>query len=477
MKSRRMVGIPALGCALVGASFLVGNSLSCSSSSQSQAPPGDAGAGGDGAAGTIVIGVTLPLTGDLASLGKGQSQATQVAEAQLNANGGVLGQQISFRVVDDATDVKVATTNANQFIADGLPAVLGPSQSAQANAVVPLLYAAKVVEISSSVTSDSFTKQQPARDRFFFRTVPPFAVQAKVLGSLARNGPPLVAVAGLDAGASDGGAPSAGCTNMALVHYDDSFGNPFRDAYQDNFKALGGSIVVDVPVAQDPRQSYADAVAMIIAARPPVECVGLIATPQIGATFMRDYKAGIAADTSRDWSNVIVAAHNGLNKSDFITLGRVNPADPNSPTSAEGVYGTNVDSNPSTAEFNDFKNLFTARFPLPAGTTSLPGNAANQYDAAILIALAIQQAGTATDTVKIRDALFAVTGKGNTAYGPGKLREAFASIANGQPIDYVGASGNLNFDDFGNVVEDFIIWKVENGKFKVVAKVPASSIK
>jgi len=170
-----------------------------------------------------------------------------------------------------------------------------------------------------------------------------------------------------------------------------------------------------------------------------------------------------------------VAAHNGLNKSDFITLGRVNPADTTSPTSAEGVYGTNVDSNPATREFSDFKNLYTTRFPLPPDKTTLPGNTANQYDAAILVALAVAQAGTATDTVKLRDALFAVS-KSGKAYGPGQLREAFAAIANGDDIDYAGASGNCDFDDYGNVVGDFIIWKVQNGAFVTVKKVSASTI-
>jgi ABC-type branched-subunit amino acid transport system substrate-binding protein len=192
---------------------------------------------------------------------------------------------------------------------------------------------------------------------------------------------------------------------------------------------------------------------------------------------MRDYIAGTAADASRDWSKVLVAAHNGLDKSDFITLGRVDPANPSSPTSAEGVYGTDIDSNPSTTQFNDFKNIFTARYPLPAGTTTLPGNAANQYDAAIVLALAIQQAGTATDTTKIRDALFAVTNPSNSSYGPGQLREAFAAIVSGKAIDYEGASGAMNFDDYGNVVADFIIWKVQDGQFVTVEKIQSSSIK
>src|SRR5437899_2320832 len=73
----------ALANGLVGASALIlGMSLSCAKSEAPGAPGGPGPTGDDGGtAGPIVIGVTLPLTGDLASLGKAQSQATQVAEA------------------------------------------------------------------------------------------------------------------------------------------------------------------------------------------------------------------------------------------------------------------------------------------------------------------------------------------------------------------------------------------------------------
>ncbi|MGH7297893.1 MAG: hypothetical protein ACRELB_23335, partial [Polyangiaceae bacterium] len=114
------------------------------------------------------------------------------------------------------------------------------------------------------------------------------------------------------------------------------------------------------------------------------------------------------------------------------------------------------------------------------------------YDAAILLALAIQKAGTATDGSAIRDALVQVAGSSidagvpetdaaaTTASGPDRIVEALGAISKGEPVDYNGASGNCNFNALGNVKTDYVVWKVapQDGGygFSTVAEIPASSL-
>ena len=44
-------------------------------------------------------------------------------------------------------------------------------------------------------------------------------------------------------------------------------------------------------------------------------------------------------------------------------------------------------------------------------------------------------------------------------YTPAQLGDAFQAIEGGEDIDYKGASGNVDFDQNGNVRSGFIVWE------------------
>ena len=75
----------------------------------------------------------------------------------------------------------------------------------------------------------------------------------------------------------------------------------------------------------------------------------------------------------------------------------------------------------------------------------------------------------------MRDALFAVS-SGGRRYGPLQLGEALEAVRNGQNIDYHGASGSVDFDERGDVVANYIVWKVEGAEFKPVERIRASEL-
>jgi ABC-type branched-subunit amino acid transport system substrate-binding protein len=103
----------------------------------------------------------------------------------------------------------------------------------------------------------------------------------------------------------------------------------------------------------------------------------------------------------------------------------------------------------------------------------------NEYDAAVLVALAIQQAGGLNDPLKIRDAMFGVS-RGVTSspavFGPSQVAEALEAILQGQDINYNGASGHVDFTPSGDVVADFIVWQVNGGQFVTHARIPAAQL-
>src|SRR5690606_7325357 len=90
------------------------------------------------------------------------------------------------------------------------------------------------------------------------------------------------------------------------------------------------------------------------------------------------------------------------------------------------------------------------------------------YDAAFAIALAIEKAGEATGPA-IRSALRAVTNPPAEIILPGRWAKAVQLIRPGQDVQYVGASGPVDFDANGDVaVASNGIWSIRNGQIEFV---------
>jgi branched-chain amino acid transport system substrate-binding protein len=73
----------------------------------------------------IAIAVAGPITGQYASFGEQMRRGAEMAVADLNAAGGVLGQKLRLEVGDDACDPKQAVAVANQFVGRNVRFVAG----------------------------------------------------------------------------------------------------------------------------------------------------------------------------------------------------------------------------------------------------------------------------------------------------------------------------------------------------------------
>jgi branched-chain amino acid transport system substrate-binding protein len=445
--------LSAVGVASVG---LVLAHLACSSDDTAATASAD---GGSEAAAddTIVIGVDLALTGTLAPFGKNEQEATRVAQTQINSLGGILGRKVHFEIIDDGTDTAKTKTAMETFLGKKYPVILGPTGSGQASDVQKLAAGAFTLAISPSASTPVTREAEPALDRYFFRTAASHGLQAKALA--------IRATRGFGGAGPDGGAPAT-CKKVALITQDDAYGNPIATGFSAQLAAGGGAVVIEKKVPVTPKANYDTEAAEIVAAVP--DCQVVISFPDVAAAYMRSFKKSIAANVARDWSTFISIGSNGVKNDQTLVKGRENPNDPASPTSVEGMYVMNFDLSPKTPQANEFKNVFVLSNPGSDANADLPGYAANQYDAAILACLAIQRAGTATDLKKIRDALFEVSRPPGTAYSAAKLSDALVATRAGQDIDYDGASGPVDFDDYGEVLADFVVFKVNAGKFEAV---------
>jgi branched-chain amino acid transport system substrate-binding protein len=107
----------------------------------------------------VLIGDVSPLTGPLSWIGAHYLAGTELAVADLNAKGGVLGEQVRLVSVDDACDTEQAGAAARKLISDGIVFVVGHVCSGAAIAAAPLYEGAAVIMMSASATNPRLTEE------------------------------------------------------------------------------------------------------------------------------------------------------------------------------------------------------------------------------------------------------------------------------------------------------------------------------
>ena len=106
----------------------------------------------------ILIATVGPMKGQYAALGEQLSRGAGQAVADINASGGVNGEQLVLEVVDDACDPKQAMAVANQLVAKGVKMVAGHYCSGSSIAAAKIYEAAGIIMISPSSTGPKFTQ-------------------------------------------------------------------------------------------------------------------------------------------------------------------------------------------------------------------------------------------------------------------------------------------------------------------------------
>lgn len=80
-----------------------------------------------GAAGTVHIGISLSLSGDFSDEGKAAQRGYNLWAAEVNSHGGLLGKNVSLKIVDDTSSPNQAVTNYESLITrDKVDLVFGP---------------------------------------------------------------------------------------------------------------------------------------------------------------------------------------------------------------------------------------------------------------------------------------------------------------------------------------------------------------
>lgn len=144
------------------------------------------------AAAEIKIGIAGPMTGPVAQYGDMQFSGARMAIKQINANGGVMGEELVAVEYDDVCDPKQAVTVANNMVNEGVRFVVGHLCSSSTQPASDIYEDEGILMITPASTSPEITERGY---ELLFRTIGLDSMQGPVAGNyIASLNPERVAV-------------------------------------------------------------------------------------------------------------------------------------------------------------------------------------------------------------------------------------------------------------------------------------------
>ncbi len=107
----------------------------------------------------VVIGVAGPITGPNAAFGAQLQKGAEQAAADINAAGGINGEQIRIVLGDDVSDPKQGISVANNFVADGVKFVVGHFNSGVSIPASEVYAENGIFQITPASTNPQYTER------------------------------------------------------------------------------------------------------------------------------------------------------------------------------------------------------------------------------------------------------------------------------------------------------------------------------
>lgn len=341
----------------------------------------------------VKIGVLLGFTGPAESIAPDMAAAAELAIKEVSDSGALLGGHTVTSVRGDSTCIDSAAAIAvaeRAITADNVDGIMGALCSGATTSILENVAMAKgVAMISPSATSPRLSDLED--NDLFFRTAPSDARQGQVISDMLNE---------------------KGFKSAAITYTNNDYGKGLADSIERNFVASGGTVTINAS-HEDGKADYGAE-------------VGALA--QAGGDILI-----VAGYQDQGGKGIIQASlDSGAFDMFFLPDGMIGP---NLPTAIgpdlDGAIGIvpGTDS-PGAAKLSD----------LAAANGFVAGPfAAESYDAAALLLLAMQAAGSTDANVYKEKVMMVANAPGEKIY-PGELAKALQIIANGGDVDYVGAS-------------------------------------
>ncbi|PAU96352.1 ABC transporter substrate-binding protein [Paracoccus salipaludis] len=342
----------------------------------------------------VKIGLSLGFTGPLESMSPNMAKGAEMAIEEANASGKFLnGSKVTAARADNTcADAAAAVAAVERLVtAEKVNGIMGGMCSGETIASLERVGVPNgMVMISPSATSPALTDLEDGG--FFFRTSPSDARQGEVMADIALE---------------------RGAKSVAITHTNNDYGKGLAESFKSAFEAKGGTVTM-LQAHDDGKADYSAEVAALAAAGgDALAVVGYV--DQGGSGIMRGALDAGAFDTFILPDGMVAQGLVDRFGAELETSFGQNP-------SSEGEGRT---------KFND---LATA-----AGFDGTSAFAGESYDAAALILLAMQAAGSADPRV-YKDKVMDVANAPGEKISAGEIGRALELIAAGTDIDYDGAS-------------------------------------
>ncbi|WP_415920593.1 ABC transporter substrate-binding protein [Tateyamaria sp. SN6-1] len=353
------------------------------------------GALADGHATDVKIGVILGFTGPIESLTPSMADGAELAMKEVTDSGLLLdGAKVSsVRADSTCIDAGAATAAAERLItADGVNAIMGADCSGVTGAILNNVAVANgVVMVSPSATSPGLSHNDNEDNGLFFRTAPSDARQGVVMTEVLME---------------------EGIKEVAVTYTNNDYGKGLADSFQAAFEAAGGTVTINA-AHEDGKADYsAEVGALASAGGDRLVVAGYV--DQGGSGIVRAALDSGAFDTFH-FPDGMIGAKLEENFGDEI----------------EGSTGQHPGTDSEGAAM--FTEMVGDAFDATSPFTP------ESYDAAALIMLAMQAAGSA-DSEEFKGSVMDVANAPGEQIFPGQLAKALQILKDGGDIDYVGAT-------------------------------------
>jgi branched-chain amino acid transport system substrate-binding protein len=371
---------------------------------------------------TVNVGILLGFTGPIESITPNMAAAAELAFSEVNESGLFLdGMTINaMRADSTCVDASAATAAAERLVTtDEVAAIVGADCSGASIAVANNVAVPNgVVMVSPSSTSPALTTIDD--DGFFFRTAPSDARQGQVVADITWE---------------------RGIDTVAITYTNNDYGRGLSEAFTAAFEELGGTVVINA-AHEDGRADYSAEVGALSAAGAD----HLVVFGYVDQGGRGIIQASIDIDA---FENFILA--DGMFGTSLI--------DAIGPELNGRAFGTVPGSDLEGADI--FLELAES-----AGFDGASSFAGESYDAAALVALAMQAAGS-TDRTALRDAMLSVANAPGEEIMPGELARGLEILAEGGEINYVGATG-VELIGPGEAAGRYRIYEIDDGAFQTI---------
>ena len=366
----------------------------------------------------VKVGTVMPVSGDLSAFGPSAQRAMDLAFELVNEAGGVNGGEITAIHRDSGTNEQIGTDAASGLVnVEGVNVLIAAHSSGVTIAIAEsVTIPAGVLHLSVGSSSKAITVLED--NDMVFRTRVNDFVKSQALASLAQ---------------------ALGYKRVSTTYINNAYGASLNESFVENFERAGGEVTA--AVAHELGQaSYISE--LRDAAKDDPEVLVTIAYPDSGQTLLREaaesgiYDEFMFVDVTKNQT-----MFDAIGGNDF-----------------EGDFGVSP-GNPQSTAVEDFRRIYEER----TGGDPNQQLIAEAFDGAMVIALAIEKAGS-DDPVAVRDALRPVANPPGEIVGPGDVARALALVREGEDINYVGAAGDIDFDENGDVLSGMRVWKIEENK-------------